>query len=204
MSKIRRLLCLLPILATGCIGAPFVTPPVGMSLTYESLSRPLPDGKTSATHFEVGIHPLAFPPSMRDRRFDPAIGYGFFDSENSIIHAPYLELQTFLWRLPLGKSALIRAGTSVKQMLLFDDMGNSAGFGGTSQLFIELSDHVSGNFSGSDTSGGAIGAGAGELSIGLHLQATALRFHDTTIWAAGVGASIRLPASIGFAWVWLK
>ncbi len=188
---------------TGCIGAPFVTPPARVSVTYLSLSKPLPRGGTNAAHFEVGVHPAALLSRAHDRQLDAGIGYGFVASKGGFVHAPYLEIQALPLIYALGKTTLVRAGTAMKPLLLFGRTDEGAGFGGTAQLLIELSDHTSGTFSNSSSDGGVIGFGAGELGIGLHLEASAMQLNGTSIWGAGVGVNVRLPASMGFAWVFV-
>ena len=186
--------------ATGCIGAPFVTPPIRTSITLEALTNPLPRGGSTVTHVQIAVHPASLIPSVADRPLDVGVGYGFLANDGYLLHAPYAEFDVLPLTWRLGTTTLARVGTAIQPALLFEEDGASAGWGGGAQLFLEIEDWVSGPFESSSSTGGVVGAGAGELGIGLHLQTFAMRYHEATSWGVGFGVNLRLPASIGFAW----
>lgn len=202
--SMRAWLLLFPALAsTGCVALPFVTPPARVSATFLTLDRPLPAGGDTAAHVEIGVHPASVIPSVRGRRLDLGIGYGFISNEKSFVHAPYIGLEARPFVYPFGKTAVVHAGSAVKSSLLFDDTGKEAGFGGSAQLLVEMNDYVAGSFGGVDNSGGIAGVGGGELGIGFHVEMFAMRYHETNVWGAGIGVDLRLPASVGILFAWL-
>lgn len=193
---------LLSLSTAGCLALPFASPPSRVSVTYDALSKPLPKGGDTAAHIEVGVYPAGLFSSERRRRIDLGIGYGSFANDSGSVHAPYIEMQVLPYSLPIGKTGVMRAGSAVKPMLLYDDRG-SAGFGSTAQLLLEVSTYVKGDFSGSDKDGGIAGTGAGELGISLHLEGVGMRVREQNVWGGGIGVDVRLPASVGIVWVWL-
>ncbi|HCF56597.1 MAG TPA: hypothetical protein DFS52_01200 [Myxococcales bacterium] len=197
---------LLLMLATGCVGVPFATPPLQATLgTGVRSSSPHREDAVFDIPLQVraAVHPLALAPSLVGRRADFGVGYLLDAGSAGRTHGTYLEASGVLAAGPIG-DGWGRLSLRLQGRLLFDGSDGRLGQGAALQLTGDYGVFVDGPFDSADQDGGAFGYSFGEGGVGFYLEAAGFRVAETAGWSATTGLLFRLPASVGFAWTWLS
>jgi hypothetical protein len=211
MCRYVVVLCFTLTLISGCV--PFIVPParitVGPTLrrgNYEDEASTSDNNRLVS--FRGGIYPMG---AMKDgdrRLLDVGFGYTVEGSTQNqkpndvkvaTLHGPYLEINAYPLRAPIGKDYGLRAGMSSSIDALFRDGNSRSNIGFSFGPVLEFTGNVTGPFSSETDDGFSAGSASGYWAFGIFGNASLRKLDEHNGRAYTAGLSIRIPFAIGIA-----
>jgi len=203
MHRGSSALCLLALSATlpACIAFPFVTPPLAIS-AGGGVRYGTPDVEQTGPgmgHVDVGVKPLQLMSQWQKRRADVGFGYTLEGGAGPFRHGGFVEGTVY----PV-MDRVARIGVSAQPRLWYEPGTDKMGFGMAGRVTAEARWFVSRTFSGSSSSGGAVGYAHGEGGLGLYIEGAYAKIGERPNATLGIGLTGRIPASVGLAIAFLR
>ena len=197
--------------AGGRVGSPSTFGFAGGDLA-NAQDAVVPGDSQSHARLRIGVRPLQFLETQRDRMVDFGVGYswqGAMDSRHRRpgIHGLYGTFAYQPVRLPIGDDWFFRLlvhGTA--ELAFHDGLGHlDVGGGGTGGATFELVGWTDGPVEDEDPDDDAtfIGVATGEGGVGLTFEVGYHAVGPQAFWSITGGLTFRLPAAAGIAILWL-
>jgi len=187
---------------TGCVGMPYLSPPMQVSVGTGGRSSSAKAGGDVPISVRVGATPMGFGEGWLGRNFDFGGGYLWEYGRSRTIEGGYVEGGYAFLRGQLGPRSWGRVLARGQLRVLKPEDSSRLGVGGAITLSGELVTYVEGPIGGVTKDGGFIGWAFGEAGLGLYAEGAYARFPDFDTFMVSIGLQVRLPASAGFLWVW--
>ncbi|MDI3284867.1 hypothetical protein [Polyangium sp. 15x6] len=195
--------CLLALTSAlpACIAFPFATPPVAISggggVRYGASSTE--QTGPGMGHVDVGVKPLQLMRDWQKRRADVGVGYTFEAGAGPSRHGAFFEGTVF----PVVDQ-IARIGVGAQPRLWYEPETDRMGFGMAARVTAEVRAFEATTFSGTSSSGGAMGYAHGEAGLGLYLEGAYAKIGERPNVTLGFGLTARIPATVGLALVFLR
>ncbi|MDI1477130.1 hypothetical protein [Polyangium sp. y55x31] len=195
--------CLLALTSAlpACIAFPFATPPIAISggggVRYGTPSTE--QTGPGMGHIDVGVKPLQLMRAWEKRRADVGLGYTFEAGAGPSRHGAFFEGTVFPVVDQVG-----RIGVAAQPRLWYESETDKMRFGMAVRVTAEARWFTSTTFSGTSSSGGAMGYAHGEGGLGLYLEGAYAKIGERPDVTLGFGLTCRIPATVGLALVFLR